>query len=585
MGDSLRLEVTVRIPDRWHINSHAPLDEFSIPTRLEISAPGLEFGRPEFPEGYVKHIEILGTDLSLFQGVFSVQVPVLRVDASVGANALKATQLILHYQACNEAICLPPRSIAGLYGPLPSGKGEGGLVPVNAPASVDKKKVSALNAESGSGPLAGFDFSGGIIPLFFLLLGAGLALNLTPCVYPMLAITISLFGTQSSSGLIHRMGMSVSYVMGIVITFSALGVFAAFSGNLFGSALQSPWSQVFIAATFVILALGSFGLYNIRLPQSLMGRAMQASNSQGYAGGLLAGLFAGVLAAPCIGPVVLALLIYVAEKGSVVTGLGMFATLALGMGIPYLILGTSSSLLTRLPKSGQWMVDVKNVLGVVLLVLAVYYARGFIGEKVYGLLFGGLILYIGLYINPFARLENVSRVVAGLIRLVAFLIVLYGTAELGRVLLGKDSFAQRPAFGPEASPLVWEEYAEPALVEAVSLNRPVVIDFQSKIWCAACREMEEKTFSRPEVRGALSRFRLLDVDVDKHPEAKQLQEQYGVLGIPTLIFLDAAGREVDRVVGFLGPQELLQRMQLLPITGENPKAEQEEKAIRANSIL
>ncbi len=287
----------------------------------------------------------------------------------------------------------------------------------------------------------------------------------------------------------------------------------------------------------------------------------------------------------------MALLIHVAEKGSVATGFGMFATLALGMGIPYLILGTSSSLLTRLPKSGQWMVDVKIVLGVVLLILAAYYARGFLGDTVYGLVFGGLVLYIGLYINPFSRLDNMDRAVAGLVRLAAFLIVLFGTFEIGRALFGTALTQVTLGRGESVSPLVWEPYEENDLAQAVALSRPVAIDFQSKIWCAACREMEDKTFSRPEVKKVLGAYRLLEVDVDKHPRAKELQRQYQVRGIPTLIFLDGTGRELDRVVGFMGPEELLERMKGFSDAGEGMQGNQEIRkpaepnAVRAHSLL
>lgn len=612
-GDSVLLRLRFRIPVGWHINSHLPLDSFSLPARLTAEAPGLLPGRPRFPSPVEKFVASLGSRVSLFEGEVSVEWPFALGDSlkdrlkaagparasAVLDSALGHAEVTLHYQACSDALCMPPKEArwsAGGDGASGAKAGTGipggasGIGAGSGDAGEAASKPEKTPAKGSAGPaLAGtpLDLSGGFFGLFFALLLFGLALNLTPCVYPMIAITVSLFGGQKSAPLPAKFLLASLYVLGIVITFSGLGVFAALSGNLFGSVLQSQAAQLLIVAVFVAMALGSFGLFDIRLPSGLMGKAMNASNAGGYAGALLAGLFSGVLASPCIGPVVLGLLLAVAEKGSVGFGLFAFATLALGMGIPYLLLGTSSSLLHRMPKSGEWMVEVKRILGVVLLALANYYARGFVGDRVHDFILGLLLLYGALYVNPFHPLPQVGAPLAAALRLLALLALLFGLHYATRSLFGASVFDSRSAgraavLGPPGTAgtsgitgpsgvtggggtrarerLEWAPFSEAALAEAKAEGRPVLIDFLSKVWCAACREMEEKTFSDAGVQAALYSHRLLAVDVDKHPEAKALQKRYGVYGIPTLVLVGPDGGETGRMVGFVPPEEFLRKL-------------------------
>ena len=551
--DSGVLQIYTAIPPGWHINSPSPLDEFSLPLRLDLEAKGLEFGEPQFPEPEIKYIEALKSKASMYSGDVFISVPIYRISGKT-AN-LNSITVTLHYQACSDKICLPPESVTAGMGKIPQPSSEQAKQPPEA---------SSLSKKPDQPEGDGFDFEANLLVVILGLLLSGLALNLTPCVYPMIAITISLFGGQKAS-LPRRLTMASLYVLGMVLSFSALGVFAALSGNLFGSFLQSPAVQIAIVVIFLVLALWSFGLFEVRLPAGLMGKAMNASNVGGYAGGFLAGLFVGVLAAPCIGPIVLSLLLHVANTGSIWTGWWMFAVLAVGMGIPYIILGGSSTMIQKLPRSGDWLNDVKKVLGVILLLLALYYARGFLSEKVYELVFGGLLVYLALYINPFSEKTKVSKWLSTLLNTVAFVVLLYGGFTIAQAILGtqwqKGIQQVGQVSGKASSAVVWSDYSEKKLIEAQKQNEWVLIDFQSKIWCAACREMEEKTFVDPEVREKLKSMQLLTVDVDKHPDAKQLQKEYQVRGIPTLILIGPLGNERGRVVGFVPPDEFLARLE------------------------
>ncbi|MFC1586655.1 cytochrome c biogenesis protein CcdA [Fibrobacterota bacterium] len=544
-ADTLSVTVRITIADGWHINSLKPEDEFLIPTRLDIKGMGLGFRPPQFPEAVKKLVPVMGKELSMYEGKIEARTSIWKQGPGADLNSLEAE---LYYQACSDKICLRPTSVKIRLIPQEAGKQQ---VLKDFSGSGKPSPAGTTQAESS-------DFEKPLLLLILFLLGGGLALNLTPCVYPLMAVTISIFGSQGSRSLGSRVTMASLYVLGIMATFSALGVVSAFSGKLFGSTLQTPAAQMIIAGIFIALALSSFGLFEIRLPMTLMGRATAASNTGGYLGGLLGGLFAGILASPCIGPFILALIIYVAEKGSMFTGLWMFATLALGMGLPYLVLGVSTGMVQKLPRSGNWMTDVKKVLGIVLLALANYYLRGIIGEKAYLVIFGALLMYAGFYVNPFRKMPDTSKLLAALIKTAALIAILVGINFFAKALGPGFSFSSRPETSTPAALADWKAFSPELLSQAE--DRPVIIDFQSQIWCAACREMEEKTFSHPEVKALLSEFLLLTVDVDKHPQKNLLIEKYAVIGVPTLILINSQGTEVDRIVGFLEAGKFIARV-------------------------
>ena len=203
---------------------------------------------------------------------------------------------------------------------------------------------------------------------------AGFLSSLTPCVYPLIPITIGVFGARGARTRWEGFGLSAVYVLGIALTYSGLGVSAAWFGSVFGGAMQHPAMMWGLGALFVALGLGSLGVYQVRLPGDLQTRLSQMGGA-GWLGSFLMGLVAGVIAAPCVGPIVAGILVVVAKEQSVWLGGGMLFVFALGMGVLFLALGTFSSLLDRLPRSGRWMEGVKTMFGVVFFALALYYIR------------------------------------------------------------------------------------------------------------------------------------------------------------------------------------------------------------------
>lgn len=214
----------------------------------------------------------------------------------------------------------------------------------------------------------------GLLAALLLVFLAGLLSSLTPCVYPLIPITIGLFGARQAKSRLEGFSLSLTYVIGIAITYSIMGVAAASFGTLFGSAMQSPWVLGGLALMFVALGLSSLGVIHVRLPGNLQ-TVLGQRGGAGYAGALVMGLVAGIIAAPCVGPIVAGVLVYVAKQQDLLLGWLMMMTFALGMGMLFLVLGTSSSLLGRLPKAGAWMDGVKTFFGALFFAMALYYLR------------------------------------------------------------------------------------------------------------------------------------------------------------------------------------------------------------------
>ena len=314
--------VTATIENGWHINSNKPLDDFVIPTKLIFD--GTELVSAEYPPHTVRTFTFSGGQkLAVYEG--TIQIP-FTAKLQTG-DTIKGK---LHYQACNDNVCLPPRDAEVtidanvISTPAPAAPAtSSSFTPLSAApkgaAPIGNDRLSAAYAEHG-------------LPLTLLILFVGgLALNLTPCVFPMIPITVGFFAMQSDGRRSRRFALSLAYVLGIVITYSALGVFAALSGRMFGSWLQSPAVLIGFAVLMLVLASSMFGVWEFRVPQFITNRS---AGRAGVAGALTMGLFVGIVAAPCVGPVVVALFTLVAAIAKPATGLAMFATLAVGLGVP-----------------------------------------------------------------------------------------------------------------------------------------------------------------------------------------------------------------------------------------------------------
>ena len=390
---------------------------------------------------------------------------------------------------------------------------------------------------------------------FLTLLGvflSGLALNLTPCVYPMLSVTVALFGGSSEKRLPIAFGRAFLYVAGMASMYSFLGVSAALTGGFFGAVIQNQWTLLAVALLMFIMALSMFGLYEFQVPSTVL-NWIGAKRRAGGIGIFLSGLFVGIFAAPCIGPPIVALLTLVGQSANPVSGFFIFFILALGLGLPYLILGTFSGLIAKLPKSGEWLVWVKKVFGVVLLGLALFYLSLALYPDFLPLVIPTALIAGGFYLGFFDRTGDQSTLFKTIKRLAGSFALAAGVFLL----------LARPTEG-----VVWESYGSDKVDLAKRSGKPVVIDFYAD-WCLPCHELEQFTYSNSEVIQALGPFVRLKVDVTNPNTPKSMEpiERFEVLGVPTILFLDLQGKEVpdSRITGYVPPAEFLKGLKKIQL--------------------
>jgi thiol:disulfide interchange protein DsbD len=529
-GGTATVVVTIAVDEGWHINSNAPLDEFLIPTRVLLTLPpGWTADAPAYPRHRLASLSFSDTPVAVFEGVFTVRI---RVHAGADTAPAAAIGGIVEAQACNDRQCLAPEEAPFSIAGVTDDPGGGGESEGDAPAA----------AVAATGLSQRF-LAGGLLLQLALVFVGGLALNLTPCVFPLIQITIGFFLAQKTS---RGWLLAATYALGMIATYSTLGVAAALTGGLFGAALQSPWVIAVLVALLVALAASMFGAWELTVPQWA---TRVSGGRQGHAGALVMGLVAGVVAAPCIGPFVLGLLTLVGQRGDPVYGFAMFFTLALGLSLPYVVLASSTKLIEKMPNAGAWMLGVRQLFGVLLLILAVYFIKPFIPGGSGDLVEAIARIAGGLYLLVLARPGHDIPGVDRFMRLASAAIVVAGVLGLpGRTHAAGEG-------------LVWLPFDEAAVQAAVSSGQPVVLDFYAD-WCIPCKELDEKTFSHPDVASALARFGRFKVDLTRSTsENAAIRERYQALGVPTIVFYNR-GQEVAgaRLSGFEEPAQFVARL-------------------------
>jgi len=489
----------------------------------------------------------------------------------------QATSLAAAYQGCSEkGVCYPPvQKTLALTLPTaaaaPVEAAQQSSVAPDAEMTVPSKFVEAPVGESSR---IGALFKGGSFWLIMVsFFGFGLLLALTPCVFPMIPILSGIIVGQGHALTKSRaFVLSLAYVLGMALTYAAVGVAAGMSGTLLSSALQNPWVLGGFALIFVALAFSMFGFYEMQMPSFIQSRFTEASNR--VSGGGVVGVFAmGALSAVIVGPCVAAplagALLYIGQTGDMVLGGSALFSLALGMGAPLLLVGVSAGAL--LPKAGGWMEAVKSFFGVLLLGMAIWLISPVISAAAHMLLWAGLLIVSAMYlraidplphpVSGFARFWKGVGVVALIIGVALLIGVLSGSRDMLQPLSGlRVEGAGAKAAGVES--LRFERVKNVAELEKrlkQANGKVVMLDFFAD-WCVSCKELERFTFGDAKVQAKLRDVVLLQADVTANSEEdKALLKKFGLFGPPGIVFFDKSGKELSdaRVIGYEPPEKFI----------------------------
>jgi thiol:disulfide interchange protein DsbD len=521
-------------------------------TRIVATTPDAQLGEPRIPGGEIEKDDYFGEQV-VFRGEMVAEVPVA---AGAGVTDLP---LEVTFQGCAEAgLCYPPTrkqftvTLASAVGTA--------SVPAGPGAAPTRSETDALADRIRSGNLLA------VLATFF---GAGLLLAFTPCVLPMIPILSGIIvgagrGQPVSRG--RAFSLSVAYVLGMALTYTVAGAAFAAAGQQAQAFFQKPWILVLFAGLFVLLALAMFGVFSLQVPAALQSRIDELSSRQkqgSLTGTAVMGALSSLIVTDCVAPPLVAALAVIGQSGDVLRGAAALFSLSLGMGAPLLLLGASAGKL--LPKAGAWMDTVKSVFGLMFLGVAIWMlGRLLPGPMTLGL-WGLLALYSAGFLAIVAA-RNASPGARNLWRGAGVVAALYGVLLVVGALRGHDN-PLRPlaGLGDATAPAARLEFRriksgadfERELAGAAAAGRPVMLDFYAD-WCVSCKEMEHYTFPDPGVRAALGNAVLLQADVTANDaEDQALLQHFGILGPPTIVFFDAAGRERTeyRVVGFKKAEE------------------------------
>ena len=522
------------------------------------------------PAGELKHDPNFG-DTYVFHQPFQAGIALNRTGDAATSITLKA-----FYQGCSDqGLCYPVQEKT-LKIDLPDALQQAqSTVPVTLASPVsDGQKAIKQAPQTDNSKIAELFRDGSFWLIISFFFGAGLLLALTPCVFPMIPILSGIIvGRGHKITKMHAFILSLSYVLGMAITYAAAGVAAGLSGDLISNALQTPWVLGSFAAIFVVLSSSMFGFYELQLPSSWQSKLSETSNH--LHGGHLSGVFVmGALSAIIMGPCVAAPLagdlLYIGQThDAVLGGVALFA-LALGMGAPLLLIGTSAGVL--LPKAGAWMDGVKRFFGVLLLALAIWIVQPLLPVAIQMLLRSKYLILSATYLHTLDSLPHNASGWSKLLKGVGLLILLLGIAFLVGALSGARDIL-RPLDSVCAvcradthEPVAFTRIADLAELEhklATAGGQTVMLDFYAD-WCVSCKEMERFTFSDPAVQAKLNSAIVLQADVTANSAAdKALLKRFGLYGPPGILFFDSKGQEMgdSRVVGYQNSEQFLNTLQ------------------------
>jgi thiol:disulfide interchange protein DsbD len=544
VGGKARVAFVFDVPKRHHITDVANgLFFVDLKDTLDLT-----FTEPEFPKGKKFKGDVVYTKTVVVYSTVSAD--------SAAVPGIRTFPVSIGYQICQEfgnEVCFLPeeKELLLKIEVVPSGTS---IFPTKDKIFSEAGPPSDVEPKDGlEGRLVGALEQGSWLAFLLVFLG-GILASFTPCVYPVIPITIGYIGARSTGRPLRGFGLSVIFVLGIALIYSTLGLISAATGTLFGSISGSPYIIVLVAVIFALMGLSMIGAFEIALPSSWQGKLQTGEKKKGLLGPLVVGMVSGLIMAPCVGPLIVALLAWVARTHNLLLGWALLFVFSLGLGVLFLVIGTFAGAIQALPKAGVWMEGVKKGFGWILLGAALFLFRPLLPQQIYFFLWGALLVIFAVFSGAFDTLSEAASSGKRFWKAILLIFFLIGAIYLYRGLVTEVGVAPKGG-------VAWEVNKESeVLAKAMREDKPILIDVYAD-WCVACKELDEKTYIVPEVVQRLANFALLKLDFTKpSPWVEEMKRKYDITGMPTVIFLDPSGEEITRFTGFKPASELLALM-------------------------
>jgi len=541
--DPFNLRIDVSIAEGYYLYRDS--------LRISATGPVAQTGPPSIPRGTPKFDEHFGQTEVFYQNV-AIDVALSR--ATPAAGTLPVT---LEYQGCKEDSICYPIQIVVLDVEMPAAN----------PSDAPRHALQTDTVVSEQDRLANMILHGNLMLVLATFMGLGLLLAFTPCVLPMVPILSGIIAGQGKNVTTGRaFALSLTYVLGMAVTYTLAGAAFAAVGGQIQAVLQKPWIIIGVALLFVALALSMFGLYELQIPAALQARVASVSNRQRtgtFIGTAVMGILSALIVTTCVAPPLVASMTVIARAGDVMRGaLSLFA-MSIGMGIPLLVVGTSAG--RWLPKTGPWMDSIKTAFGFIMLGMAIWMLERILPGAVTMVLWSILAVVAGIFLGAFQSLGMSAAPPQKIRKAIGLMATLYGAALMFGALSGAENPLQPLRFAGSVQSATGVEFKriktvvdlDGELTVAASQGRPVLLDFYAD-WCVSCKEMEHYTFTDQRVQQTLAHAVLLQADVTANDVDDQaLMRRFDIFGPPTIIFFDANGQEQRnfRIVGFMPAPE------------------------------